>query len=102
MFGEFDLYPDEAVRWGNRRGIVSEVSDATWLRVDEGGIVEMHVDSGERVDERDSICTIMNPFSKDLVTVDAPFDGVVLGSLETPLVWPGNPLYHLVPTKSVA
>ncbi|WP_306060998.1 succinylglutamate desuccinylase/aspartoacylase family protein [Natronococcus wangiae] len=102
VFGEFDLYPDEAVRWGNRRGIVSEVSNATWLRADEGGIVEMHVDSGEFVDEQESICTITNPFSKDLVTVDAPFDGVVLGLLETPVVWPGNPLCHLVPATGVA
>lgn len=98
VLAEFELYPDEPVRWGNRRGIVSEVDDATWLRADEGGTVEMHVDSGELVDEGEAICTIMNPFSKDVVTTDAPVAGIVLGPLETPVVWPGNPLCHLVRT----
>lgn len=98
---EFELYPDEPVRWGNRRGIISDVSDATWLRADEGGTVEMHVDSGERVDEGEPICTISNPFSRNLATVEAPFAGIVLGSLKTPVVWPGNPLCHLVPIREI-
>jgi uncharacterized protein len=78
------------------------MSDATWLRADEGGIVKMHIDSGEFVDEQDLICTITNPLSKNRVTGDAPFDGVVLGLLNTPVVCPGNTLCHLVPAKRVA
>jgi len=70
-------------------------SDKTWIRADEGGIVEMHYEQGEVVPEGESICTITDPFKGGAVEVAAPFDGLVVGVLENPVVYPGNPLCHL-------
>jgi hypothetical protein len=56
----------------------------------------MHHDRGALVHEGDRICTITNPFKDDNVTIEAPFTGLLVGVLENPVVYPGNPLCHLV------
>jgi predicted deacylase len=56
----------------------------------------MHVERGEIVREGETIATITNPFKTDRTTVAAPWDGLLVGVLENPVVYPGNPLCHLV------
>jgi predicted deacylase len=56
----------------------------------------MHRDSGSLVAAGDRICTLTDPFKSDTVTVEAPFTGLLVGVLENPVVYPGNPLCHLV------
>jgi predicted deacylase len=68
----------------------------TWLRADDGGLVEMHRERGDLVEEGDAICTISDPFKTESVRVNAPFTGLLVGVLENPVVYPGNPLCHLV------
>jgi hypothetical protein len=46
--------------------------------------------------EGDRIASITNPFKSDPTHVEAPFTGLLVGALENPLVYPGNPLCHLV------
>ncbi|WP_323174886.1 succinylglutamate desuccinylase/aspartoacylase family protein, partial [Natrialba sp. PRR66] len=70
--------------------------EKTWLRADAGGMVDMHFECGSLVHEGDRICTITSPFKDDNTAVDAPFTGVLVGILENPVVYPGNPLCHLV------
>jgi len=95
VFAEFGLYPADRVRWPGWRTVVHGDEERHWLRADAGGIVEMHVAAGAFVREGEQLCTITNPFEKTLTTVEAPFAGVVVGVLENPVVWPGNPLCHL-------
>jgi hypothetical protein len=95
VFAEYDLYPAEFVRWPGWRTVVSK-DQKTWLRANSGGIVEMHYDRGELVESGAPVCTITNPFKTDAVTVDAPFTGLLVGVLENPVVYPGNPLCHIV------
>jgi predicted deacylase len=56
----------------------------------------MKQERGGLVYEDEVICTIANPFKTDTTTVRAPFTGLLVGVLENPLVYPGNPLCHLV------
>ncbi len=56
----------------------------------------MHYDRGDLVYEDDVICTITNPFKTENTLMRAPFTGLLVGVLENPLVYPGNPLCHLV------
>jgi len=53
---------------------------------------------GALVEEGEVICTITNPFKEeeDIVTVEAPSPALIVGVLENPVVYPGNPLCHLV------
>jgi predicted deacylase len=76
--------------------VVVASDQKTWLRADDGGLVEMHRERGDLVEEGDAICTISDPFKTESVRVNAPFTGLLVGVLENPVVYPGNPLCHLV------
>ncbi|WP_248516977.1 succinylglutamate desuccinylase/aspartoacylase family protein [Salinarchaeum laminariae] len=96
VFAEFGLHPDAPVKWPGWRTVISDNSDKTWLRADVGGIVDMHADRGGLVREGEAICTITSPFKQDGEVVEAPFTGLLVGVLENPVVYPGNPLCHIV------
>jgi predicted deacylase len=94
VFAEYGLYPQECVRWPGWRTTVEGWGERTWLRADTGGLVDMHYDEGDLVNEGETICTISSPFSENVETVQAPFTGLLIGVLENPVVYPGNPLCH--------
>jgi len=96
VFAEYGIYQQETVRWPGWRTVIEGWSDKTWLRADAGGIVEMHSERGELVHEDETICRITNPFKNDETIVKAPFTGLLVGVLENPVVYPGNPLCHLI------
>ena len=96
VFAEYELLTADTVRWPGWRTIVAGSGEKTWLRADSGGIVDTHYESGSLVREGDRIATITNPFKEAAVAVEAPFTGLLIGVLENPVVYPGNPLCHLV------
>ena len=95
VFAEYGLHPDAQVTWPGWRTVIDS-DQKTWLRADIGGIVEMHHERGTLVEAGQDICTITNPFKEDSDTVSAPFTGLLVGVLENPVVYPGNPLCHIV------
>ncbi|RBI64048.1 deacylase [halophilic archaeon] len=96
VFAEYDLHPDDPVKWPGWRTVIDDEKEKTWLRADAGGLVEMHYDRGSLVYEGTPICTITNPFKTENDPVEAPFTGLLVGILENPVVYPGNPLCHIV------
>ena len=96
VFAEYGIYRQETVRWPGWRTVIEEASEKTWLRADAGGLVEMQYDRGDLVHEGETICRITNPFKSDATVVEAPFTGLLVGVLENPVVYPGNPLCHFV------
>lgn len=99
-FAEYGIVRQETVRWPGWRTIIEEPRDKTWLRADAGGIVEMQCERGDLVHEGDNICRITNPFESGATVVEAPFTGLLVGMLENPVVYPGNPLCHLVKIRN--
>jgi predicted deacylase len=96
VLAEYGLLAQEAVSWPGWRTIVEDNDEKTWLRADAGGMVDMHADLGTLVEAGESIATIADPFHAETVEVEAPFTALLVGILENPLVYPGNPLCHLV------
>lgn len=96
VFAEYGLRPRTKVRWPGWRTVIQDDLEKTWIRADSGGIVDMHHRRGALVHEGKPICTITNPFMTEKDTVEAPFTGLLVGVLENPVVYPGNPLCHLV------
>jgi len=96
VLAEFGLMPTQSVYWPGWRTIIEDSDEKTWIRADTGGLVDMHYERGDFVDEGEAICTIANPFKTESTAVEAPFPGLLVGVLENPLVYPGNPLCHLV------
>jgi predicted deacylase len=96
VFAEYGIYEDGAVRCPEWRTVIEGWSEKTWLRADSGGIVEMYHNQGELVLEGETICRITNPFKSNESLIKAPFTGLLVGVLENPVVYPGNPLCHFV------
>jgi len=72
------------------------VKKTEWVRADRGGILEMMAGPRSLVVEGEEICTITNPFGKEMGAVRAPFTGMVVGITNYPMVSPGSPICHLV------
>ncbi len=96
VFAEYGLFRESTVHWPGWRTVITDDREKTWLRADVGGIVDMHHDRGALVYEGERVCTITNPFKTDTEIVEAPFTGLLVGLLENPVVYPGNPLCHIV------
>ena len=72
------------------------VKKTEWVRADRGGILEMKILPRDLVQEGEELCTITNPFGKEVGVVRAPFTGMVVGITNYPMVTPGSPICHLV------
>jgi hypothetical protein len=96
VLAEYGVMPTESVRWPGWRTVIEDSGEKTWLRADTGGMVDMHFERGALVHEGDPVCTITNPFKNDNDAIRAPFTGLLVGVLENPVVYPGNPLCHIV------
>nr|CAA68978.1 unknown [Natronomonas pharaonis] len=96
VMAELGMRDSAPVKWPGWRTVIDGSDEKTWLRADAGGLVEMHHDRGDIVEAGDRICTITTPFKTESTAVEAPFTGLLVGVLENPLVYPGNPLCHLV------
>ena len=94
VFAEIGLRPDGEVRWPGWRTVVGS-AEKEWIRADAGGVVDMHADGGSFVREGDPLCSIRNPFDRTLSELEAPFAGVLVGVLKTPVVYPGSPICHI-------
>ncbi|MFC7165588.1 succinylglutamate desuccinylase/aspartoacylase family protein [Halospeciosus flavus] len=95
VMAEYGLFPQATVDWPGWRTVV-QTDEKTWIRADSGGLVEMHHDRGGLVYEGEPICRITNPFKTEADVVRAPFTGLLVGVLENPVVYPGNPLCHMI------
>ncbi len=95
VLAELDVLPGEAVDWPGWRRVIDSATEKTWLRADQGGLVEMLYDN-PLVHEGDAVCRISGHFSQSEVIVRAPFTGLLVGVLQNPVAAPGHPLCHLV------
>jgi predicted deacylase len=63
-----------------------------WIRAESGGFLQFHVAPGERVCAGQPLATNTSLLGRDLNTLSAPFDAVVIGMSTLPAVSPGEPV----------
>lgn len=66
-----------------------------WVRASESGIVVHQKDLGEHVKKGDVLATINNPYGIALDNVTSPFEGIIIGKQNIPLVQEGEAMYHI-------
>ena len=74
----------------------------SWVRAPTSGIVGGHAALGSSVEGGQSLATISDPLGDELTEVFAPFDGIVIGRSNLPLVHEGDALINLAAFKNVA
>jgi uncharacterized protein len=66
-----------------------------WLRAERGGLLELHVQAGDRVETGQPLWTTVSPLGEERNTVGAQEPGYVIGATTLPLVSPGQALLHI-------
>ena len=69
--------------------------ESTWLRADRGGILELLVGWGDRVEQGQPVWTTTGPLGAERATMESPVDGAVIGGTTIPLVAPGDAVLHI-------
>lgn len=71
------------------------VDKTKWVRADRGGFLQFHIQAGDIVDKGQILATNTDLLGHDLGTLEAPFNGVVIGMTTLPSVSPGEPVFNL-------
>ncbi|MGD2123725.1 MAG: M14 family metallopeptidase [Gemmatimonadota bacterium] len=75
--------------------------ETRWMRAEKGGFLKFHVHPGDTVAEGQPIATNTSLSGRDLNTVVAPRDAIVLSMTTLPAVSPGDPVANLAfPTET--
>jgi uncharacterized protein len=72
-----------------------EVTKTTWVRARRGGIADLEVHLGDRVERGDVVAVIGDALGSRPTRVKAPASGWVIAATQNPLVSPGDALVHL-------
>lgn len=76
-----------------------EVETTKWVRAHSGGILRLQVGLGEQVTKRQVLGIIANAFGNQRTTVHSPWNGLVIGHTQNPLVNQGDGIIHLAATS---
>lgn len=71
------------------------IETTKWIRAENGGFLQFHVQPGEIVDNEQPLATNTNLLGERINTLLSPFEGVVIGMTSLPSVSPGEPVCHI-------
>lgn len=69
--------------------------ESRWLRAMRGGILELHVASGDHLQEGQPLWTTVTPLGAEQADHVAEVEGYVIGATTLPLVQPGQAVLHV-------
>ena len=79
-----------------RRPPIQLIIETTkWVRADNGGFLQFHVQPGEIVDKDQPLATNTTLLGERISTLVAPFNAIIIGMTSLPSVAPGEPVCHL-------
>ncbi len=71
------------------------LKSSAWVRAEHSGIVRTLVRLGSAVAQNALLGVITDPFGDSETSIHAPFDGVVIGRVNLPLVYEGEAMFHI-------
>lgn len=83
------------VRGGGKSLAPIIARSTTWLRSPASGILRASVVLGAQVRAGASLARIANAFGDDEVVLKSPWNGIVIGRTNLPLVYEGDALFHI-------
>jgi uncharacterized protein len=69
--------------------------NSNWVRAESDGIMRPLVELGSRVRRGDPLAEISDPFGANESKVISPYNGIVIGQVNIPLVNEGEALFHI-------
>lgn len=66
-----------------------------WLRTRAGGLLETHFGLCDRIEKKQHLAEVRDPFGYEVQSYHAPGDGIVIGMSRSPVAVPGTRYCHL-------
>ncbi len=70
-----------------------------WVRAKKSGLVQLKAKAGEKVTRHQIIAVIADPLGSNTVNLKSPFDGVIIGHTNLPLVHAGDAVVNVAKAK---
>jgi len=77
-------------------------TSTSWVRAPVSGVVRSRKNLGQRVQEKETLATISDPFGESETAVRAAFSGIIIGQSRLPLAHEGDALLNLARFDSVS
>jgi len=77
------------------------VKSSQWLRASESGIIRTIKGLGDTVKKHEVIAYINAPLDDNIFEVLSPFDGIIIGKSEIPLIQEGDAIFHVAKFKKL-
>ena len=82
-----------------KRSVIAQGS--SWVRAANSGIVRFKVPLGSQVTEGQSLGFIYDPLGEGETDILSPYDGIVIGRVNNPLIYEGDALFHIAYFRKV-
>lgn len=73
-----------------------------WIRSTHGGMIRTIKALGDTVKESEIIAFIDDPFEDEAYEITSPFDGIIIGKSEIPLVQEGDAVFHIAKFRNLS
>mgnify|MGYP003571729033 CR=1 FL=1 len=93
-----DMLP-KSTKKGKKIPIITRTSH--WVRSIESGIIRTIKALGDTVKENEIIAYIDEAVGDDIYEIKSPFDGIIIGKTEIPLVQAGDAIFHIAKFKNL-
>jgi predicted deacylase len=75
---------------------------SSWQRAPRSGILRAQKRLGELIDKGDTLGVVADPDGNGEVTIESPYDGVLIGRTNLPLVFEGEAVFHIGRTRQTS
>jgi len=88
-----DMLPEVTKKKSAKLPIITKSSK--WVRAIESGMLRTIKALGDTVKENEIIAYIDEPLGDEIFEITSPFDGIIIGKTEIPLVQEGDAIFHI-------
>ncbi|MGB3510283.1 MAG: succinylglutamate desuccinylase/aspartoacylase family protein [Microcoleaceae cyanobacterium] len=92
VMAALNMYPTETYTEAQP---ILQVNETRWVRASRSGILRLYVELGQKVTKKQVLGVISDAFGETNTTVNAPCEGLIVGSLQNPLVNQGDAILHI-------
>jgi len=78
------------------------VRDSSWLRATDSGIIRTVKALGDTVRKDEVIAYINEPLDDNIYEVYAPYNGIIIGKSQLPLIQEGDAIFHIANFKKLS
>ena len=93
------MLPNVSTRKSKKLPVI--VRNSSWLRATDSGIIRTVKALGDTVREGEIIAYINEPLNDKIYEVLAPYDGIIIGKSEMPLIQEGDAVFHIANFKKL-